>query len=308
MIWTIAKSTHVQAMGEELMTMVAERAGTISVHKMHPHIAAEVRGVDLSRPLGDETLREIKDAWHQHAVLVFRDQKLTEDDQRRFASNFGPVAKRVPPPKGSAKVETVAWDDMMMITDHVDADGKPIGSLGHGEMWFHTDKCYHRRPHRATFLYGIEIPSDGGDTRFSSMYAAYDRLPADLKRKLDGVMVMQGYEYGHGHRINLDQDINNIHHCAQPLILTNPGSGRKGLYAASVNTMWIEGMDRAESETILRQCFDIVEDEAIIYAHKWRVGDLVMWDNLACLHARTDWPQEQTRTLRRCTVEGEPLY
>jgi taurine dioxygenase len=263
------------------MTMVAEKVGAISVHKMHPHIGAEVRGVDLSQPLEAETLRQIKDAWHQHAVLVFRDQKLSEDDQRRFASNFGPVAKRVPPPAGAPKMETVAWDDMMMITDHVDANGKPVGSLGHGEMWFHTDKCYHRRPHRATFLYGIEIPKDGGDTRFSSMYAAYDKLPVDLK---------------------------TIHHCVQPLILTNPGSGRKGLYAASVNTMWIEGMDRAESEAILQQCFDIVEDDSIIYDHKWRVGDLVMWDNLACLHARTDWPPEQTRTLRRCTVEGEPLY
>ena len=79
-----------------------------------------------------------------NAMIFFRDQNLTEDDQRRFASYFGPVAKRVPPPKSSPKVETVAWDDMMMITDHVDANGKPVGSLGHGEMWFHSDKCYHR--------------------------------------------------------------------------------------------------------------------------------------------------------------------
>jgi alpha-ketoglutarate-dependent taurine dioxygenase len=290
------------------MSMVAERVGALSAHKLHRVIGAEIRGVDLSRPLDADTLRQIKDAWHQHAVLVFRDQKLTEDDQRRFAANFGPIAKRVPPPKGSSKQTMVEWDDMMMITDHVDKDGKPVGSLGHGEMWFHTDKCYHRKPHRATFLYGIEIPSDGGDTRFSSIYAAYENMPADLKRKLEGKTVMQGYQYGHGHRIDLSLDINTLHHCVQPLILTNPGSGRKGLYAASVNTMWIEGMDRDESENLLRQCFDLVEDPKIIYDHKWRVGDLLMWDNLACLHARTDWPQEQTRTLRRCTVEGEPLY
>jgi taurine dioxygenase len=294
--------------GRTKMTMLAERTDTISVKKLHPYIGAEIGGVDLSRPLDADTLRQIKDAWHEHAVLVFRDQNLTEDDQRRFASHFGPIAKRVPPPKGNVRVDAVAWDDMMMITDHVDNEGKPVGSLGHGEMWFHTDKCYHRRPHRATFLFGIEIPSEGGDTRFSSMYAAYERMPAELKRKLEGKMVMQGYEYGHGHRINLNNDLKDIHHCVQPLILTNPGSGRKGLYAASVNTMWIEGMDRAESEELLRQCFDLVEDDEIIYDHKWRVGDLLMWDNLACLHARTDWPQEQTRMLRRCTVEGEPLY
>jgi taurine dioxygenase len=88
----------------------------------------------------------------------------------------------------------------------------------------------------------------------------------------------------------------------------NPGSGRNALYVSSQNTMWIEGMDRAESETLLQQLFDFAEDPAIIYEHVWQVGDLVVWDNLACLHARTDWPKEQRRTLRRCTVEGEPLY
>ena len=127
---------------------------------MHPDIGAEVRGVDLSRPLDDDTVRQIKDAWHDNAVLVFRDQNLTEDDQRRFAP-FRPGRQAGAAAERLVKVETVAWDDMMMITDHVDANGKPVGSLGHGEMSFHSDKCYHRRPHRATFLYGIEIPTGG---------------------------------------------------------------------------------------------------------------------------------------------------
>jgi taurine dioxygenase len=291
------------------MTMVAERVGTgISVHKLHPVIGAEIRGVDLSKPLDDETMRQIKDAWHQHAVLVFRDQKLSEDDQRRFASNLGPIAKRVPPPKGAIKVETVAWDDMMMITDQVDKDGKPVGSLGHGEMYFHTDKCYHRRPHRATFLFGIDIPTEGGHTLFSSMYAAYDKVRPELKERLKDAMVMQGYDYVGGKRINPNLNLKDIHHCAQPIFLTNPGSKRKGLYIATLNSMYIEGMDREEGEKILQELFDLVEDPSIIYEHHWKKGDLLMWDNLACLHARTDWPQEQIRTLRRCTVEGEPLY
>jgi len=188
------------------------------------------------------------------------------------------------------------------------ANGKALGSLGHGEMWFHIDKCYHRQPHRATFLYGIEIPSEGGHTQFSSMYAAYENLPADLKRQLDGAMVVQGQQYGVGRRIDVTLPLESTHHCAQPIFVTNPGSGRKALYVASQNSMWIEGMDRDESEALLQRLFAIAEDPAIIYEHVWRPGDLVMWDNLACLHARTDWPSEQRRTLRRCTVEGEPLY
>jgi taurine dioxygenase len=288
---------------------IAERICAISVIPLHPVIGAEVRGLDLSQPLDSQTIQAVRDAWHRHAVLVFRDQHLSEDDQRRFATGFGTVAKRVPPRAGAAGADTLLeWDDMLLVTDNVDADGKPLGALGHGEMWFHSDKCYHRRPHRASFLYGIEIPSTGGHTRFSSCYAAYERLPADLKRRLDGAMVMQGHQYTTGRRIDHSVDIETMHHCRQPLVITNPGSGRKALYVSSQNTMWIEGMDRNESEVLLQQLFDLVEDPTIIYEHVWRVGDLVMWDNLACLHARTDWPSDQRRTLRRCTTEGEPLY
>ena len=291
------------------MTLVAERPTTISVTRLHPVIGAEVLGVDLSRPLDDATVRQIKTAWYQHTVLVFRDQKISEDDQRRFAALFGPVAKRVPPRKGATGTDTLLdWDDMLLVTDNVDPTGKPMGALGHGEMWFHTDKCYHRKPHRASFLYVIEIPTEGGRTRFSSCYAVYDKLSPELKKRLDGAMVMQGHQYTAGRRIDLTIDIETMHHCAQPMIITNPGSGRKGLYVSSQNTMWIEGMDRAESEALLLKLFDIAEDPAIIYEHVWQVGDLVMWDNLSCLHARTDWPSEQRRTLRRCTTEGEPLY
>src|SRR5712675_2082803 len=255
------------------MASAADTISRISVAKLHPLIGAEIGSVDLSRPLGDETLREIKDAWHKHTVLVFRDQNLSEDDQRRFASYFGPVAKRVPRPSAKIVPDGPDWDEMMLITDNVGADGKPLGSLGHGEMWFHTDKCYRRRPHRASFLYGIQIPSEGGHTKFSSSYAAYDRLPADLKRRLDGVMVMQGHEYSVGKRINLSRKLEDIHHCVQPMIVTNPGSGSKGLYVASQNTMWIEGMDRAESEALLLKLFDIAEDPTIIYEHVWRLND-----------------------------------
>jgi taurine dioxygenase len=290
------------------MASAAEKISTISIAKLHPMIGAEIGGVDLRHPLDEETFRRIKDAWHKHTVLVFRDQNLSEDDQRRFASCFGPVAKRVRPPSAKIRADGPEWDEMMLVTDNVNAAGQPLGQLGHGEMWFHTDKCYHRRPHRASFLYGIEIPSQGGHTKFSSLYAAYDRLPGDLQRRLDGSMVMQGHEYSVGRRINLSRKLEDIHHCLQPIVVTNPGSGRKALYVASQNTMWIEGMDRAESEVLLQQLFDIAEDPAIIYEHAWRVGDLVMWDNLACLHARTDWPNDERRTLRRCTIEGEPLY
>ena len=283
-------------------------SAAITVTKLHPVIGAEIGGVDLSRELDDDTLERIRQAWYDRAVLVFRDQDISEDDQLRFAAHFGPIATRVIPPAGANRPKAPDWSNLMLVTDRVDEDGEPVGALGHGEMWFHSDKCYRERPHRVSFLYGIEIPSEGGHTRFASLYAAYDNMPEDLKQRLDGAFVMQGYDYHNTSRLDIDIDLDNILHFRQPMIVANPDSGRKALYIARLNTLWIEGMERGESAAILDPLLDSTEDPAVIYEHVWRPGDLVMWDNLACLHARTDWPADERRVLRRCTVEGDRLW
>lgn len=290
-----------------MATQLRHSAG-FTITPLHPLIGAEIGGVDLGSELDGDTMARIRQAWHDHSVLLFRDQEVADDAQLRFAAHFGPVATRVTPPAATERPRGPEWTNIMMITDRVDADGEPLGALGHGDMWFHTDKCYREKPHRASFLYGIEIPSEGGHTKFASLHAAYDNMPDDLKERLDGAFVMQGYDYGNTRRVKLDVNLDDILHFRQPLVVPNPGSGRKALYVARLNTMWIEGMPRDESEAILEQLFALTEDPAICYEHVWRPGDLVMWDNLACLHARTDWPQEQKRTLRRCTVEGERLW
>lgn len=279
----------------------------ITITPIHPVIGAEIGGVDLSKDLSAETIDAIRRAWHDHTVLLFRGQNISGEDQLRFAEQFGVVAERHIPKAGATANNSPDWTHLMPISDKADADGNPIGALGHGELWFHSDKCYHERPHRTSFLYGIEIPAEGGHTKFASLYAAHDNIPDDLRRRLDGARVMQGYDYSSNARLSLDIDLDNIFHYIQPIFVTNPGSGRKSLYVSRLNTMWIEGMDRSESETILAQLFDITEDPASVYEHAWRPGDLVMWDNLATLHARTDWPDGQTRMLRRCTTLGEPL-
>lgn len=287
---------------------VAERSEAY-VTKLHPHIGAQVHGVDLSRPLDERTVRLIKQASADSTVLLFRNQKLSSEDQRRFASLFGPVAERLKPPAKSGVTQTPTWnDDLMIISNETNAEGEALGALGQGEMWFHTDKCYVERPHRFSFLYGLVIPTEGGHTKFASLCAAYDRLPERLKKQFEGKVVMQGHQYGAGRRIDITADLSTIHHHPQPLVVTNPDSGRKGIYISSQNTMWIEGMERSESEALLNKLFERVEDPDIIYEHVWEVGDLIMWDNLSCLHARTDWPKEQLRKLRRCTVIGDKLH
>jgi taurine dioxygenase len=157
-----------------MATSLKTRDG-ITVTPLHPVIGAEISGVDLSKALDDATVEAIKQAWYQHTVLVFHDQDISGEDQLRFASYFGPIAERHQPKPGSkgAAKAGVEWVNLMPISDKTDADGTPIGALGHGEMWFHSDKCYHEKPHRASFLCG--------HTKFASLYGAYNNLPAGLK-------------------------------------------------------------------------------------------------------------------------------
>jgi taurine dioxygenase len=281
---------------------------SLTVTPLHPLIGAEVSGVDLRQELDPATLAGIKQAWSDHAMLLFRGQDISGDDQLRLAGHFGPIATRVTPPPGTPMPAGPKWTNIMLITDRKDEKGEALGALGHGDMWFHSDKCYRPKPHRFSFLYGVEIPSEGGHTKFSSLYAAYENMSDELKRRLDDAFVMQGYDYGNTRRVDQNVDLEDILHYRQPMIVTNPSSGRKALYIARLNTMWIEGMERDESEEILGELFDLTEREDNYYEHVWRPGDLVMWDNLACLHARTDWPDDQPRQLRRCTVEGERLW
>jgi len=291
------------------MATLVKTESQISITKLHPEIGAEVSGVDLSQALDAATIESIRQAWYENTVLVFRDQDISGEDQVHFAENFGPIAERHVPKAGSKGNlhGSPDWTTLMPISDKKDDDGNSIGALGHGEMWFHTDKCYHEKPHRASFLYGIEVPSEGGHTKFASLYGAYEKLPANLRERLEGLRVLQGYDYDNRARLDPSVNLDNIFHYSQPIVVPNPGSGRKALYVSRLNTMWIEGIDREESDRILDQIFEITEDVGNYYEHVWQTGDLVMWDNLACLHARTDWPDDQTRELRRCTVQGEKL-
>jgi taurine dioxygenase len=290
-----------------MATQLKETSG-YSVKPLHPCIGAEVSGIDLTQELSADTIAWIRQAWADHTLLLFRGQDISDDDQLRLCAEFGPIATRVIPPPGTPMPKGPEWTNIMMITDHKDENGDAMGALGHGDMWFHSDKCYREKPHRVSFLYGIEIPSEGGHTKFASLYAAYENMPDSWKERFAETFVMQGYDYGNTRRVNLEIDLDDILHFRQPMIITNPDSGRKSLYVARLNTMWVEGMERGESEEILNALFDLTEDESVYYEHVWQEGDLLMWDNLACLHARTDWPDGETRTLRRCTAEGERLW
>ena len=275
---------------------------------LSPALGVEIRGLDLSRPLDAATGTAIRQAWAEHSVILLRGQELTPDDQFRFAGLFGPTARRSRPPVEKRDYVPDPDNPMHLITNRLDAHGRRLGSLGDGEMWFHTDKCYEEKPHRASVLYALELPSSGGHTRFASLYRAYENIPADLRRKLDGRKVLQAYDFTKDTLADIDGNLEELLHCWQPLFVTNPDTGRKAVYVCRLMSLRIEGMDAAESREVLDLLCDIVEAPDNVYEHVWRPGDIIVWDNLSSVHARTDWPKSEPRTLRRCTVQGDALY
>jgi taurine dioxygenase len=271
---------------------------TTSVTPLSPALGAEISGVDLGDDLDRHTIVQITDALHEHIVVVFRDQDLSEEQQLRFTSRFGEVGTR-------KRATGLHSDGRFMLVTNVTVDGEPLGSYGDGEMWFHSDGAYADIPYKYSFLYGIELPSRGGNTRFANLYSAYDALPQALKEKLAGRKMLQMGGSRRREKGDPTADLSKIPHAWHPLFTTHPATKKKSLYFSRMHSVLIEGLDPEDSEATIDELVGYSERPEFIYEHVWRPGDLVVWDNRCSNHARTHFPDEESRLLRRCTVVGE---
>ena len=277
----------------------------LTVHPLAPFIGAEITGIDLSAPIDDATFMSIEHAWHEHGVLLFRDQDLDDMQQVRFAERFGLLAHTL------KHYEGTAHPAIMYVTNER-KDGKYIGALPDGEMFFHSDMCYLEQPCMAALLHAIAIPPEGGNTVFASMVAAYETLPADLKATLEGRMALHSYEPGYG-ASNVQARIHTkatdtTRSYAHPVFRTHPATARKSIYVNRLMTECIVGMPRNESDALLTRVFDHQERPEFQYEHRWRVGDVLIWDNRCTLHARRNFDDGHLRKLRRVTVKGEKPF
>ncbi len=288
----------------------ATKAASIKVTPLSAACGAEISGIDLSKPLSRQEVEAVKAAWDKYLVLIFRGQQLSQDDQLRFASYFGDLGSRKKAPDAlRGRAEGVQQDhEKVLLVTNIKVDGQPIGAFGDGEFWFHIDSGYSARPYKYTFLYALELPSTGGNTMFSNMYKAYEAVPSELKEKLKGKKALHIHEYNRAKQANHAGDISGIPHHSHPIFVTHPDTGRKSLFVDRLMTTRIEDMSAEEGDAILDQLYEIGERREFIFEHVWQLGDFLMWDNRCTIHARTDFPKEERRLLRRCTVEGEPLY
>ena len=269
-------------------------------------LGAQVTGIDLNRPLSSDAISVIKRAWYEYIVLIFPDQKLNQEKQLAFAKNFGRTGTRSR--RAENRPEGADYHDGIMLVSNVkNEQGKYIGSLPDGEMYFHHDMCYMPEPHKGTLLYAIDIPSTGGNTRFTNMYRAYERIPKSLKKQLKDCTVLHVYNYHMTKTEDIDGDLKDIHHLSQPIFIQHPETGRTALYVNRLMSAKINELPRGESTEILNELCSIAEADENVYEHRWTEGELAMWDNFCSCHARTDFPTTERRLLRRCTLLGQKM-
>ncbi len=277
-------------------------------------LAADVYGVDLSQPIDDATFGRILEAWGQHLVLRFSGQKLDDPTLMKFSARFGEL-DRVPISAANhdRKDSGVAHDaiDWVAVIASVKKDGKAVGGLGSYELVWHTDMSYNPLPPRASLLYALEVPPDGGNTGFLNMYAAYETLPDTLKRAVEGKTCIHDSsrnsagELRRGFQTTLD--VTKTPGAVHPLVRLHPVIKRKALFLGRRPGAYIHGLPVDESEELLNALWAHATQERFAWYQKWRIGDLVMWDNRCVMHRRDAFDESLRRLMHRTQIVGEPV-
>jgi taurine dioxygenase len=275
--------------------MLWEGRMALEIRPMAGGIGAEVAGIDLAEAYDAATAARLRDAWLAHRVLVFHDQHIDAEAQRRLVRCFGELQA----PR--SKIERKNPDVMYVANVTVDGDQ---GLLPEGDMEFHADQCYYENPSAGAVLYGLEVPRAGGDTMFADAAGAYAALPDAMKRRLDGVDVVFAYDYERNqyHRPGAVQA--DAPHFKHPAVIAHPHTGEPVLFVNRLMAYALEGLPAAESAALLAGLFDFIEQERFIYRHVWRPFDVVVWDNFSTQHARTDFDPQERRVLRRMAIKG----
>jgi len=270
--------------------------------KLAEPMAAAISGIDLNDALAAAVRAALQDALHESLVLCIRDQRLAPAAFREAMRSFGtPVVRtQLAQHPQCREVNIISSEDRDEL-----GDGK---RLVNGAHW-HTDDSFMREPCSLTMLYGVEIPSSGGDTQFSNMYMAYADLPAARRRCIDGLKVVHKYNSSRkGTRVaSLSvQAMAAMTDAIHPLVRTHPETGRRALYLNPNRMEAVVGLERSQSEELLDELTAHATQQKYQYRHRWRRGDLVIWDNRCTMHkANADYPEAEKRLMHRIVIAGD---
>ena len=290
---------------QEMATQERVAADALEVIPTGAALGATVAGVDL-RHLTEATFARIMQTWHEHSVLLFRGQTLTDQDLIAFSRRLGDLDWAPVQETGRRFVEGLPE---IYIVSNVKVNGEPIGSLGDGEAVWHTDMSYLDLPPKASMLYALEIPPTGGNTSFCTMYGIYEALPQQLKDRITGLKIKHDGTYNSGgylrQGVTPTDDPRQSPGAVHPLVCIHPANGRRMLYLGRRRNAYLAGLELAESDALLNELWSIVDRREFSWEHVWRVGDLVLWDNRCTMHRRDAFDPDSRRIMHRTQVKGD---
>ena len=282
---------------------------SLSVRRISGSFIGEVEGVDMAKEHDAATVAALRSALLEHEILVFHDQKMSDAEHVRFSQKFGP-----------SEIHTVKqyllpeFPEIIALASRGEKGTKPVAN---GGAYWHSDITYKARPPMGSLLYALEVPPEGGDTLFCDMAAAYEALPNATKGRIEGLRAVHSYLPRFMAMRALDDGFQKekfelseaqkaeLKEVVHPIVRTHPESGRKALFVNEGFTVRVEGMDEAAGKALLDELNAHATQDRFIYRHRWRVGDVVFWDNRVTMHKATDYDRSHVRRLHRTTVQGD---
>jgi taurine dioxygenase len=277
------------------------------IRNLDAALGAEIAGIDVSKPIAAADRDAIETAWRDRLVVVMHGQSLSDPQLIAFSKNFGELDPPGPNPYGEPFLKE--HPELNVISNVVE-NGKPLGNLGDGEAVWHADMTYVDMPPKAAMLHALEVPPPeaGGNTYFANMFMAYEALPGDLKKRIEGKVAVHDasrnsagmLRRGYKEVTDVRQTV-GAHH---PLVRTDPGTGRKALFLGRRPNAYVLGMTVAESDALLDALWAHATQPRFALCHEWKAGDLLMWNNLSVLHRRDPFDPKTRRVMHRSQIKG----
>lgn len=276
------------------MAFAYYNSGSMEIIPTGGALGAEIRGIDVGSPLLPSEVALLREAVLEHLLVVFREQRLTDEAHVRFSRYFGQPEPHVRP-----RSEADSSLREIFVVSNVSDNGRPLGALGNGELTFHSDLSYLSRPGSLSIVHAVEVPLSGGDTQWANAYAAYDALPTDLREHALSLRAI------HRHS---EQAQNPKTPASHPVVRTHPETKRRATYVSPQFTRSIVGLPCDEGDALLDRLLRHVTQPEFVWTHKWRAGDVVIWDNRCTMHRREAFDPTARRILKRTQMFGDAPY
>lgn len=277
-------------------------------------LGAEISAIDLSKEISDSERKSVFNAYLDNLVLLFRGQSLSFDDLLRLRELFGSPGLTANQLLGLGRKKDYPDEvptEITIISNLLRDDGRPMGSLGDGEAYWHTDSSFTEKPISASLLHAIEVTDEGGETAFLNMYKAYEEMPADLAARIEGQVANHSKVHSSDgtKRAEFDEpaDASQAPGVKHPMVRIHPATGKKCLYLGRRLNSYVVGLPLSESETLLDEVWAHTCRERYVWEHKWQAGDLLVWDNRCTMHHRNAFPSHARRLMHKSITAGEAV-